>query len=56
MQEIISILMERDELTYEEAKNAYLECRAEILESPEEAEEILACTLGLELDYIFNFI
>lgn len=56
MKEIISILMERDEMTYEEARAAYLECRQEILESPEEAEYILADLLGLELDYIFNFI
>lgn len=61
MQEIIEILMNRDGLTYNDAKEAYLECRGAIIEAIEadeifEVEEILRSELGLEPDYIFNFI
>lgn len=61
MQEIINILMRRDGITYADAKEAYLECREAMLEAIEmgddfEVEEILRCELGLEPDYIFNFI
>lgn len=61
MQEIINILMNRDGITYADAKEAYLECREAMLEAIDmgddfEVEEILRCELGLEPDYIFNFI
>lgn len=61
MQEIIEILMRRDGLTYDDAKEAYLECQEAIMEAIEadeifEVEEILRSELGLEPDYIFNFI
>jgi hypothetical protein len=60
MNNIIKILMERDGITYEEAKEAYEDTREEILQSIEDgyldADEILADNLGLELDYIFDFI
>ena len=61
MQEIIKILMHRDDISYEDAKEAYLECREAMFEAIElgdflEAEEILRSELGLEPDYIFNFI
>lgn len=61
MQEIINILMNRDGITYADAKAAYLECREAIMEAIDmgddfEVEEILRCELGLEPDYIFNFI
>ena len=60
MNEIISILMERDGLTYEEAREAYEDTREEMLQSIEDgnldADEILADNLGLEIDYIFAFI
>mgnify|MGYP005607213007 CR=1 FL=1 len=61
MKEIIEILMRRDEVTYEEAKEMYLECKEAIMEAIDmgddfEVEEILRCELGLEPDYIFNFI
>ena len=61
MQKIIEILMRRDGLTYEDAKEAYLECQEAMLEAVEEgnffeAEEILRYELGLEPDYIFNLI
>lgn len=61
MKEIIEILMSRDGLTYAEAKEAYFECRDAIVDAldnndPFEVEEILRSELGLEPDYIFNFI
>lgn len=61
MQEIIEILMRRDGLSYADAKQAYMECKSEIMDaldgtSAMEVEEILASELGLEPDYIFNFI
>lgn len=61
MKEIIDILIRRDGLTYAEAKEAYLECQEAMLGALEcgeffEVEEILRCELGLEPDYIFNFI
>jgi len=61
MNEIIRILMRRDGLTYEEAKEAYEDCRAEIMEALEGSsclslDEILQAELGLEPDYIFDFI
>ena len=60
MNRIIKILMERDGMTYEEAKEAYEDTREEMLQSIEDgyldADEILADNLGLELDYIFDFI
>ena len=60
MNNTIKILMERDGMTYEEAKEAYEDTREEMLQSIEDgyldADEILADNLGLELDYIFDFI
>lgn len=60
MNRIIKILMERDGLTYEEAKEEYEATREEMLQSIEDgyldADEILADNLGLEIDYIFDFI
>lgn len=61
MNEIIQILMRRDGLTEEEAKQAFLDCKAELDDalygcSVCEAEDILLAELGLEMDYIFCFI
>ena len=61
MKEIIEILMRRDGLTYADAKEAYLECQEAMMDAVEsgdffEVEEILRSELGLEPDYIFNFI
>lgn len=61
MNKIIEILMRRDGMTYDEARNAYEDCRAEIYDALDgtsciDPEEILASELGLELDYIFEFI
>ena len=60
--EIIAILMKRDDLTEEEAREQVeeaVELINEILESGgsyEEAEEILLEDLGLEMDYIFDLL
>lgn len=61
MKEIIEILMRRDGISYADAKAAYLDCREAVIEAIEmgddfEVEEILRYELGLEGDYIFNFI
>ncbi len=61
MEHIIEILMRRDGLSYEDAKEACKECREAMLDAIEcgeyfEAEEILRCELGLEPDYIFDLV
>lgn len=61
MQEIINILMERDGMTYEEAKETYYEVQSELMDaiagtSCLDPEDVLLGELGLEMDYIFNFI
>jgi hypothetical protein len=61
MNKIIKILMERDGMTYEEAKEAYEDTKAELMDAIEgnsvlDPEEVLLGELGLELDYIFDFI
>lgn len=60
MNKVIQILMDRDGMTYQEAKETYEETREEILDSISEGncdtEDILMFNLGLEMDYIFDFI
>lgn len=61
MNEIIEILMHRDGVTYEEAREIYLECQSELMDALNgtsclDPEEVLMGELGLEMDYIFNFI
>lgn len=61
MNEIIEILMRRDGVTYEEAKEMYLECQSELMDALDgtsclDPEDVLLGELGLEMDYIFNFI
>lgn len=61
MNRIIKILMERDNMTYEEAKEAYEDTKAELMDAIEGSsvltpEEVLLEELGLEMDYIFDFI
>lgn len=61
MNEIIAILMRRDGMTYNEAKKMYLECKSELEDaimgtSCLDPEDILMGELGLEIDYIFNFL
>ena len=61
MKKIIEILMNRYGVTYEEAKAMYLDCQSEMMDafygtSCRDVDEILQSELGLEPDYIFNFI
>ena len=61
MDKIIKILMNRDGITYEEAKEMYEDTRAELMDALDgtsclSPEEVLLGELGLEMDYIFDFI
>lgn len=61
MNEIIRILMERDNLTYEEAKEMYEDTKSELMDAIDgtsglDPEEVLMSELGLEMDYIFDLI
>lgn len=56
MEKIIKILMERDEMTRQEAIRLIKETQEEIMESPDEAEDIMLDNLGLEMDYIFDIM
>jgi hypothetical protein len=62
MEEIIQILMKRDDLTHEEATDLVQECKDELKQSLENdegldsAEQIVADTLGLEPDYLFALL
>lgn len=61
MDEIIKILMNRDGVTYEEAKEMYENTRAELMDAIDgtsclSPDEVLLGELGLEMDYIFDFI
>jgi hypothetical protein len=61
MNEIIEILMRRDGLSETEAIEAYFECKKAMEDAIAggayfEVDEILRSELGLEPDYIFNFI
>lgn len=61
MNEIIRILMRRDGVTYDEAKEMYLDCKSELMDaiagtSCLDPEEVLASELGLEPDYFIYFI
>ena len=61
MNRIIEILMNRDDLTYEEAKEMYEDTKAELMDALDgtsglDPEEVLMSELGLEMDYIFDFI
>ena len=55
--EVIRILMERDEMTEVEAKERLEEVREMLAYAdPYEVEDIVADELGLELDYIFDIL
>lgn len=62
MEDIVKILMERDDLSRQEAQQMVEECRQRLQEEAvptgdiELAEEILAEELGLELDYMMDLI
>ena len=55
MNKIIKILMDRDDMSYDEAKSLVEETREEVFKSnPFKAEDIMANYLGLEPDYIMD--
>ena len=62
MNRIIAILMERDNLSYIEAANIVEEVQEEITEAIDagaglyEIEDIIASELGLEPDYLEDFL
>lgn len=61
MNEIIRILMERDGVSREEAKEMYLECKSELMDAISgtsclDPEEVLVSELGLEPDYFIYFL
>ena len=61
MDEIIRILMNRDGVSYEEAKEMYEDTKSELMDALDgtsclSPDEVLASELGLEIDYLFNFI
>lgn len=56
MNRVVEILMERDDMTEEEATELLDEVREMILENSDSAEDIVLEELGLEMDYIFDII
>lgn len=57
MKKVVEILMERDGMNREEAKDLVKETRDLLLSSdPWDADEIMADMLGLEPDYIMDLI
>lgn len=58
----IMILMGRDSITYDEAKQRVIECRDALLEANNNlntdisSDEIIASYLGLEPDYLFDML
>lgn len=61
MDEIIRILMERDGVSYEEAEEMYNDTKSELMDALDgtnglSPDEVLQYELGLEIDYLFNFI
>lgn len=61
MNRVVSILMNRDGYSKEEAIEIINDCREEMNDAIADgdynlAEDILACDLGLEPDYIFDIL
>ena len=59
MNEVVEILMKRDGLSRREAQEQFNEVQEMIQEcnfDPIETEDILIEELGLEMDYIFEFL
>ena len=53
---VVEILMERDDMTEDEANDLLDEVRDMILENSDSAEDIVLDELGLEMDYIFDIL
>lgn len=56
MNKVVELLIERDGLTDEQARDMIIETREEMLEDPYVAAEILADNLGIEPDYIMDIL
>jgi hypothetical protein len=59
MKNVIKIIMARDNMSFDDAKELVTDCRdaiIEALETGDDPEEILAQELGLEPDYLFDLI
>ena len=55
--EVVRILMERDGMSKAEAQERFEEVSEMLAEAdPWDVEDILADELGLEMDYLFDFI
>lgn len=55
---LIKILIDRDGITYDEAKQLVIECRDTLLEAPSTtlSDDIIVSYLDLESDYIFDIL
>ena len=56
MNVVVELLMKRDGITEEEAREMIVETREEMLEDPYVATEILEDNLGIEPDYIMDIL
>lgn len=56
MNDVIKILIERDNITKREATKLVNDTKKMILNNPDEAEQILIEELNLEMDYIFDIL
>lgn len=58
MNRVVKILMERDSISQEEAEELVRDTASELVDctSVLDADEIIACNLGLEPDYIMDIL
>ena len=56
MNRVIDILMKRDDIEYEDARNLVKETKDEIISNPFDANEIIKDYLGLEPDYLEDIL
>lgn len=56
MNRVIDILMKRDGIEYEDARNLVKETKDEIISNPIDANEIIKDYLGLESDYLEDIL
>ena len=56
MNRVIVILMKRDDIEYEDARNLVKETKDEIISNPIDANEIIKDYLGLEPDYLEDIL
>lgn len=56
MNRVIDILMKRDGIEYEDARNLIKETKDEIISNPIDANEIIKDYLGLEPDYLEDIL